>query len=98
MEPKKIRVKAGPGLKVFFPLDVIAAPGRRVRILEGDEVVEVRANMRFVQRSLRCKDLIKVGDSPVAAPPVVQTEKDAEKPRKLWKRKPMTNDGEKAGE
>lgn len=60
MSDKKIKVRAGAGLRVFFPHRVVTAPGRRTRVLEGAQVIEVPANMRFVRRSIRCKDLVVV--------------------------------------
>ncbi len=67
MTDEKIRVRAGKGRVVYFPLSVIAAPGRRTLVLQGDRVIEVPANMRFVRRSRRNRDLV-----------VVQTEGKAE--------------------
>lgn len=51
------KVKAAEGLKVFFPLDVKAGPGRRTFILEGDAVVEVNTDTRFVRRRIAAGDL-----------------------------------------
>lgn len=61
---KKIRVRAGDGLVVFFPRATLAAPGGRGYVLYGDEVVEVYADDRFVIRSLRNGDLVEVKDEP----------------------------------
>ena len=74
------RVKAGPDLKVFFPLAVKAAPGRRTFVWEGEKVIEVDTSSRFVRRSIRCGDLV-----------VVKTESvpDA-KPKRTRKRKAAT--------
>lgn len=60
MSDDKIKVRAGKGRQVHFPLRVIAAPGRRTLVLEGDRVIEVPANMRFVRRSIRNQDLVVV--------------------------------------
>jgi hypothetical protein len=65
----KCRVRAGDGLKVFFPLDIKAAPGRRTFVLEGDEVIEVDRTSRFVMRSLRCGDLVMVRTEKAPAAP-----------------------------
>lgn len=63
---KKIRVRAGDGLMVQFPRATLAAPGGRGRAIYGDEVVEVHADDRFVLRSLRNGDLVKVAGEPAA--------------------------------
>ena len=60
MSENKIKVRAGEGRSVHFTLRVIAAPGRRTLVLEGDRVIEVPLNMRFVRRSLRNRDLVMV--------------------------------------
>ena len=60
MSNKTIKVRAAEGLRVFFPHAVAAAPGRRTKILEGEETLEVSSNMRFVRRSIRCGDLVVV--------------------------------------
>ncbi len=78
-DKSKISVKAKEGLKVFFPLDVVAAPGRRVKILEGEEVIEVPSHMRFVQRRIAARDLVVIKQSK----PVRET-----KPKKAKKAKP----------
>ncbi len=73
MTDKTIKVRAGEGRQVHFPLRVIAAPGRRTLVLEGDRVIEVPLNMRFVRRSLRNRDLIMVqteGNEPEIEPEV----------------------------
>jgi hypothetical protein len=57
---RTILVKAGQGLRVYFPLSVVAAAGRRTRILEGDEVLEVDPSDRFVRRRMQIGDLIVV--------------------------------------
>ncbi len=76
----KRRVKAGRGLKVFFPLDIKAAPGRRTLILEGDEVIEVDASSRFVMRSIRCGDLVVVKTETRARDKVPPKSKSKAKP------------------
>lgn len=75
MSDKTIKVRAGAGLRVFFPQRVVAAPGRRTRVLEGAQVIEVPANMRFVRRSIRCEDLVEVQTADLD---VVQTEETPE--------------------
>lgn len=60
MTRKTIRVRAGQGLTVHLPLDVAAAPGRQTRTLVGEEIIEVPADNRFVQRRLLVGDLVEV--------------------------------------
>lgn len=52
--------RTGNPIKVFFPLDIKAAPGRRTFVLEGETVIEVDESHRFVMRSIRCGDLVVV--------------------------------------
>jgi hypothetical protein len=82
----KIKVRAKEGLKVFFPLEVAAAPGRRVKILEGAEVLEVEANTRFVQRRIVVGDLVRCD--------VVPSKPKAEKPKTKPAAKPRRMDTE----
>lgn len=70
MSKKTMTVRAGEGRQVHFPQRVIAAPGRRTLVLEGDATAEVPCDMRFVRRSLRNGDLV-----------VVQTEDRKRKPK-----------------
>lgn len=80
MSDKTIKVRAGEGLQVHFPLQVIAAPGRRTLVLEGAAVLEVPADMRFVRRSLRNGDLV-----------MVQTEEPKPKAKSRPKPKPQAD-------
>ena len=66
-----MRVQAAPDRVVVFPLDVVAGPGGRHRFLEGDEIIEVPSNARFVARRILMHDLIVV--------PLPKVEKPAEK-------------------
>ena len=54
---KTIKVKAGEGLTIYI---ASRAAGGRVRVLTGDEVLEVPANMRFIRRRIAVEDLIVV--------------------------------------
>jgi len=67
----------GTPLKVFFPLDVIAAPGRRTFVLFGDMVVDLPSDHRYVRRRVLKGDLIMVRSSQGPQPIV-----DKPKPRK----------------
>ena len=60
MSKKTISVKAGEGLKVYFPNRTIAAPGGRTFILAGDNVAEVDPEDRFVARRILVGDLVMV--------------------------------------
>jgi hypothetical protein len=84
MSDKTIKVRAGKGRQVHFPLRVIAAPGRRTLVLEGDAVVEIPCDMRFVRRSLRNGDLVMVQTEdakPKAKPPTPKIKPKAETAR-----------------
>lgn len=59
MPKKTIRVRAGEGRLVVFPVRVLAAPGARPYLLEGDDVVEVE-RCSFVNKRLRARDLVEV--------------------------------------
>lgn len=65
----KTKVKAKDGLKVFFPLDCMAAPGRKTFVLEGEAIIEVDTVHRFVRRSIRCGDLVVVKTKSVGEAP-----------------------------
>ena len=78
---KKISVRAGDGLKVFFPLRTIAAPGARAYVLEGETVLEVNGEDRFVVRRIQVGDLV-----------VVQRSKPKPTPRKAAKSKTKSED------
>ncbi len=78
MSNKTMKVRAGEGRQVHFPQQVIAAPGRRTLVLEGDAVIEVPCDMRFIRRSLRNGDLV-----------MVQTEGKRTEPPKAPKPKPQ---------
>ncbi len=55
-----IKVRAGDGLMVHFPLRVCTAPGRRTLVIKGDETVEVDPTQLFVIKRLRVGDLVIV--------------------------------------
>jgi len=85
---RKVRVKAGDGLKVFLPLDVLAAPGRKIKVLEGDETVEVPLDTRYVRRRLKVGDLVVVeSDQPRPPESEAMLEETTIKPGKADKRR-----------
>lgn len=79
---KKITVKAGPGLVVFFPRRVIAAPGAKTLTIRGDETAEVSGADRFVVKRLQCGDLIMVKQTRQAKPAEAKVEKKKPAKRK----------------
>ncbi len=57
---KMIKVRAGDGLVMHFPRRVVSAPGARTMQIDGDTVVEVDADDRFIRRRLKVGDLVLV--------------------------------------
>ena len=57
---KLIKVNAAPGLVMHFPTRTITAPGARTLKIEGDTVIEVNGDDRFVRRRLKVGDLVLV--------------------------------------
>lgn len=77
---KTIKVKAKPGLMVHFPQGIVVSPGRKTRVLQGEEVIEIPNNTRFVRRRLLMGDLIEVG-ADVVESSTKPTPKPAPKPK-----------------
>jgi len=60
-----IKVKAKPGLTVFFPRRIKAGPGAVCYQLTADEVIEVNGDEAFVIKRLRAGDLEIVRAAPI---------------------------------
>lgn len=56
----KVKVMAKKGLRVFFPRRVVAAPGARTLVLEGEAVIEVDGDERFVAKRIRVGELVVI--------------------------------------
>jgi len=60
MKKNLIAVKAGAGLRVYFPTRVASAPGALSLVISGDEIAHVSGDDRFVIKRLRLGDLTVV--------------------------------------